>query len=239
MRSAGCRMKWILIKKDKIKKETSIMKMFIDTANVDHIREANDLGVICGVTTNPSLIAKEGRDFVEVVKEITTIVDGPISAEVISLDHEGMVKEARELVKIHKNIVIKIPMTLEGLKAVKILAAEGVKTNVTLIFSATQALMAARAGATYVSPFLGRVDDIGSVGMTLIEEIVDIFDIHGIETEIIAASIRNPLHVIDAARAGCHIATIPYNVLIQMAKHPLTDIGIERFLKDWESVPKK
>ena len=202
-------------KKDKIKKETSIMKMFIDTANVDHIREANDLGVICGVTTNPSLIAKEGRDFVEVVKE------------------------ARELVKIHKNIVIKIPMTLEGLKAVKILAAEGVKTNVTLIFSATQALMAARAGATYVSPFLGRVDDIGSVGMTLIEEIVDIFDIHGIETEIIAASIRNPLHVIDAARAGCHIATIPYNVLIQMAKHPLTDIGIERFLKDWESVPKK
>ena len=210
------------------------MKMFIDTANVDHIREANDLGVICGVTTNPSLIAKEGRDFVEVVKEITTIVDGPISA-----DHEGMVKEARELVKIHKNIVIKIPMTLEGLKAVKILAAEGVKTNVTLIFSATQALMAARAGATYVSPFLGRVDDIGSVGMTLIEEIVDIFDIHGIETEIIAASIRNPLHVIDAARAGCHIATIPYNVLIQMAKHPLTDIGIERFLKDWESVPKK
>ena len=174
------------------------MKMFIDTANVDHIREANDLGVICGVTTNPSLIAKEGRDFVEVVKEITTIVDGPISAEVISLDHEGMVKEARELVKIHKNIVIKIPMTLEGLKAVKILAAEGVKTNVTLIFSATQALMAARAGATYVSPFLGRVDDIGSVGMTLIEEIVDIFDIHGIETEIIAASIRNPLHVICA-----------------------------------------
>ena len=173
------------------------------------------------------------------VKEITTIVDGPISAEVISLDHEGMVKEARELVKIHKNIVIKIPMTLEGLKAVKILAAEGVKTNVTLIFSATQALMAARAGATYVSPFLGRVDDIGSVGMTLIEEIVDIFDIHGIETEIIAASIRNPLHVIDAARAGCHIATIPYNVLIQMAKHSLTDIGIERFLKDWESVPKK
>ena len=203
------------------------MKMFIDTANVDQIREANDLGVICGVTTNPSLIAKEGRDFVEVVKEITTIVDGPISAE------------ARELAKIHKNIVIKIPMTLEGLKAVKILTAEGIKTNVTLIFSATQALMAARAGATYVSPFLGRVDDIGSVGMTLIEEIVDIFDIHGIETEIIAASIRNPLHVIDAARAGCHIATIPYNVLIQMAKHPLTDIGIERFLKDWESVPKK
>ena len=215
------------------------MKMFIDTANVDHIREANDLGVICGVTTNPSLIAKEGRDFVEVVKEITTIVDGPISAEVISLEHEGMVAEARELVKIHENIVIKIPMTLEGLKAVKILAAEGVKTNVTLIFSATQALMAARAGATYVSPFLGRVDDIGSVGMTLIEDIVAIFDIHGIETEIIAASIRNPLHVVDAAKAGCHIATIPYNVLIQMSKHPLTDNGIEKFLKDWETVPKK
>ncbi len=215
------------------------MKMFIDTANVDHIREANDLGVICGVTTNPSLIAKEGRDFVEVVKEITTIVDGPISAEVISLDHEGMVAEAEELVKIHENIVIKIPMTLEGLKAVKILSAKGVKTNVTLIFSATQALMAARAGATYVSPFLGRVDDIGSVGMTLIEDIVQIFDIHGLDTEIIAASIRNPLHVVDAAKAGCHIATIPYNVLIQMSKHPLTDNGIERFLKDWETVPKK
>ena len=215
------------------------MKMFIDTANVDHIREANDLGVICGVTTNPSLIAKEGRDFVEVVKEITTIVDGPISAEVISLEHEGMVAEARELVKIHENIVIKIPMTLEGLKAVKILAAKGVKTNVTLIFSATQALMAARAGATYVSPFLGRVDDIGSVGMTLIEDIVAIFDIHGLDTEIIAASIRNPLHVVDAAKAGCHIATIPYNVLIQMSKHPLTDNGIEKFLKDWETVPKK
>ena len=207
------------------------MKMFIDTANVDQIREANDLGVICGVTTNPSLIAKEGRNFEEVVKEITTIVDGPISAEVISLEHEGMVKEARELVKIHENIVIKIPMTLEGLKAVKILSAEGIHTNVTLIFSATQALMAARAGATYVSPFLGRVDDVGSVGMNLIEEIVDIFGIHGIETEIIAASIRNPLHVIDAARAGCDIATIPYNVLIQMAKHPLTDIGIEKFKK--------
>ena len=215
------------------------MKMFIDTANVDHIREANDLGVICGVTTNPSLIAKEGRDFVEVVKEITTIVDGPISAEVISLEHEGMVAEARELVKIHENIVIKIPMTLEGLKAVKILSAKGVKTNVTLIFSATQALMAARAGATYVSPFLGRVDDIGSVGMTLIEDIVAIFDIHGLDTEIIAASIRNPLHVVDAAKAGCHIATIPYNVLIQMSKHPLTDNGIEKFLKDWETVPKK
>lgn len=215
------------------------MKLFIDTANVEHIREANDLGVICGVTTNPSLIAKEGRDFVEVVREITTIVDGPISAEVISLEHEGMVKEARELAKIHRNIIIKIPMTLEGLKATKILTAEGIKTNVTLIFSAAQALMAARAGATYVSPFLGRVDDVGSEGMTLIEDIVDIFMMHDIKTEIIAASIRHPMHVVNAAKAGCHIATVPYNVLIQMAKHPLTDIGIERFLKDWESVPKK
>ena len=217
------------------------MKFFIDTANVDDIRKANDMGIICGVTTNPSLIAKEGRDFKEVIKEITSIVDGPISGEVkaTTVTAEGMIEEGREIAKIHPNMVVKIPMTVEGLKAVKVLHAEGIKTNVTLIFSAAQALLAARAGATYVSPFLGRVDDIGSVGMTLIEEIVDIFDIHGIETEIIAASIRNPLHVIDAARAGCHIATIPYNVLIQMAKHPLTDIGIERFLKDWESVPKK
>ena len=215
------------------------MKLFIDTANVNHIREANDLGVICGVTTNPSLIAKEGRDLVEVVKEITSIVDGPISAEVISLEHEGMIAEARELVKIHKNIVIKIPMTLEGLKAVKVLSSEGIKTNVTLIFSSAQALLAARAGATYVSPFLGRLDDIGAEGMTLIEEIVEIFNVHGIETEIIAASIRNPLHVINAARIGADIATVPYDVIVQMSKHPLTDIGIARFLKDWESVPKK
>lgn len=215
------------------------MKLFIDTANVEDIKKANDMGVICGVTTNPSLIAKEGRDFFEVVQEITMIVDGPISAEVISLDAEGMVKEARELVKIHKNIVIKVPMTQEGLKAVKVLSAEEIRTNVTLIFSATQALLASRAGATYVSPFLGRLDDIGSTGMTLIEEIVDIIDTHNLETEIIAASIRNPLHVIDAARIGAHIATVPYNVIEQMTKHPLTDIGIERFLKDWESVPKK
>lgn len=215
------------------------MKLFIDTANVNEIRQANDMGVICGVTTNPSLIAKEGRDFVEVVKEITTIVNGPISAEVISLESEGMVKEARELAKIHRNIIIKIPMTVEGLKAVKILTAEGIKTNVTLIFSAAQALLAARAGATYVSPFLGRLDDIGTVGMNLIEEISDIFEIHSINTEIIAASIRNPIHVIDAARAGCDIATVPFNVIMQMTKHPLTDNGIERFLKDWETVPKK
>ncbi len=215
------------------------MKLFIDTANVDQIREANELGVICGVTTNPSLIAKEGRVFEEVVKEIASIVDGPISAEVISLDHEGMVKEALELVKIHKNIVIKLPMTLEGLKATKILTAKGIKTNVTLIFSSTQALLAARAGATYVSPFLGRLDDIAMDSMNLIEEIVDIFDRHNIATEIIAASVRHPVHVVQAARLGAHIATVPYNVIVQMAKHPLTDAGIERFLKDWETVPKK
>lgn len=215
------------------------MRIFIDTANVDDIRKANDLGVICGVTTNPSLIAKEGRDFKEVVTEIASIVDGPISAEVISLEAEGMVSEAEELVKIHKNIVIKIPMTLEGLKAVKILSSKGIKTNVTLIFSAAQALLAARAGAAYVSPFLGRLDDIGMNGLNLIEEIVDIFDTHGIETEIIAASIRHPVHVVEAARLGAHIATVPYKVIVQMTKHPLTDAGIERFLKDWEGVPKK
>jgi len=215
------------------------MKLFIDTANVSQIREANDLGVICGVTTNPSLIAKEGRDFIEVVKEIVSIVDGPISAEVVSLDHRGMVEEARPLAAIHPNIVIKIPMTAEGLKAVKILTAEAIKTNVTLIFSSAQALLAARAGASYVSPFVGRLDDVGMDGMHLIEEIADIFNIHGIPTEIIAASIRHPIHVIQAARLGAHIATVPYNIIIQMTKHPLTDAGIERFLKDWESVPKK
>ncbi|HAN43895.1 MAG TPA: fructose-6-phosphate aldolase [Ruminococcaceae bacterium] len=215
------------------------MKMFIDTANVEHIKAANDLGVICGVTTNPSLIAKEGRDFKEVVTEITKIVDGPISAEVISLECDKMVEEAIELSKINKNIVIKIPMCAEGLKATSKLAKKGIKTNVTLIFSAAQALLAARAGATYVSPFLGRLDDIGQNGMQLINEIVDIFAVHDIKTEIIAASIRGPQHVIDAARAGAHIATIPYNVIVQMISHPLTTIGIERFLKDWESVPKK
>lgn len=214
------------------------MRLFIDTANVDEIREANALGVICGVTTNPSLISKEGRDFIQVVKEITSIVDGPISAEVISMQHEEMITEARELVKIHKNIVIKVPMCLEGLKAVKILSQDGIKTNVTLIFSAAQALLAARAGATYVSPFLGRVDDVGNEGMFLIEEIVDIFRTHDIETNIIAASIRHPVHVVSAARAGADIATVPYSVITKMTKHPLTDIGIDRFLKDWESVPK-
>lgn len=211
------------------------MKLFIDTANTADIRLANDLGVICGVTTNPSLIAKEGLVFEEVIKEITTIVDGPISAEVVSLESEGMVKEALELVKIHENIVIKLPMTLEGLKATKILSSKGIKTNVTLIFSATQALLAARAGATYVSPFLGRLDDIGSNGMILIKDIVEIFNTHEIKTEIIAASVRNPIHVIEAAKAGAHIATIPYNVIAQMAMHPLTNAGIEKFMADWKN----
>ena len=210
------------------------MRFFIDTANIEEIKEANELGVICGVTTNPSLIAKEGRDFIEVVKEISSIVDGPISAEVISLDHKGMVEEADKLAKIHKNIVIKLPMTLEGLKATKILSAKGIKTNVTLIFSATQALLAARAGATYVSPFVGRLDDIGQDGLSLIEEIVDIFSVNDIETQIIVASVRNPIHVSQAARLGADIATVPYKVITQMTKHPLTDKGIENFLKDWE-----
>lgn len=214
------------------------MKLFIDTANIDEIREINDWGVICGVTTNPSLIAKEGRDFKEVIHEITSIVDGPISAEVISLDADNMVKEALELVKIHKNIVIKIPMTKEGLKAVSILSKKGIKTNVTLIFSASQALLAARAGAAYVSPFVGRMDDISNEGIDIIEDIVDIFDLHGITTEIISASIRHPMHVIQSAKAGAHIATIPYKVFQAMVSHPLTDIGIDKFLKDWEDVPK-
>ena len=215
------------------------MKLFIDTANVEEIRKANDLGVICGVTTNPSLIAKEGRIFEEVVKEITSIVDGPISAEVISLESEKMVEEALELVKIHPNIVIKLPMCIEGLKAVKILASKGIKTNVTLIFSAAQALLAARAGATYVSPFVGRLDDVGQEGINLISEVAEIFNIHGIETEIISASIRNPIHVTSSALAGAHIATVPYKVIEQMTKHPLTDAGIAKFLKDWETVPNK
>lgn len=215
------------------------MRFFIDTANIEEIKEANELGVICGVTTNPSLIAKEGRDFIEVVKEISTIVDGPISAEVISLDHKGIVEEADKLSKIHKNIVIKLPMTLEGLKATKILSQKGIKTNVTLIFSATQALLAARAGATYVSPFVGRLDDIGQDGLSLIEEIVDIFNVNAIETEIIVASVRNPIHVAQAARMGADIATVPYKVITQMTKHPLTDKGIENFLKDWEGASLK
>lgn len=212
------------------------MKIFIDTANVEEIRKANEMGVICGVTTNPSLIAKEGRVFKEVVAEIASIVDGPISAEVISLEADKMVEEALELSKVHKNIVIKIPMTAEGLKAVSILSKKGIKTNVTLIFSPSQALLAARAGASYVSPFVGRLNDISSDGNKLVESIAAIFDIHGITTEIIAASIRSPEDVADAALSGAHIATIPYKVICQMIKHPLTDAGIERFLKDWEGV---
>lgn len=215
------------------------MKLFIDTANVSDIRKANDLGVICGVTTNPSLIAKEGLVFEEVIKEITSIVEGPISAEVIALDAPKMVEEATELVKIHPNIVIKIPMCEEGLKATKQLTAKGIKTNLTLIFSAQQALLAARAGATYVSPFIGRLDDIGFNGMTLIEDIVEIFEIHGIATEIIAASVRHPVHVLEAAKAGAHIATIPYSVIEQMIKHPLTASGIEKFLSDWDGLQSK
>lgn len=210
------------------------MKIFLDTANIDEIKEGASWGIVDGVTTNPTLIAKEKRDFKEVVKEICDIVDGPISAEVISEDAKGMVEEARELVKIHKNIVIKIPMTVEGLKAVSEISKEGIKTNVTLIFSANQALLAAKAGATYVSPFLGRVDDIGSEGMELVRTIVEIFDIYGYDTEVIAASVRHPLHVTDAALAGAHIATIPMKVLQQMVKHPLTDKGIESFMKDWQ-----
>lgn len=217
------------------------MKLFIDTANTDEIRNANDMGVICGVTTNPSLIAKEGRDFTEVVKEITSIVDGPVSAEVISLEADEMVKEAIELYeKIQcENLVIKIPMTPEGLKAVKILSKSGIKTNVTLIFSASQALLAARAGASYVSPFVGRIEDTGECGLAVIEDIAEIFSIHAINTEIIAASIRNPLHVTQAAKAGAHIATVPYKVIKQMTKHPLTEAGIEKFLLDWENASLK
>ena len=214
------------------------MKFFIDTANVDEIRKANDMGVICGVTTNPSLIAKEGKDYVETLKEIASIVDGPISGEVkaTTTDAEGMIKEGREIAAIHPNMVVKIPMTVEGLKAVKVLHAEGIKTNVTLIFSAAQALLAARAGATYVSPFLGRLDDISMPGIDLINEITEIFMMHDIQTEIIAASIRNPIHVIDCAKAGADIATVPYKVLEQMTKHPLTDQGIAKFQADYKAV---
>jgi len=218
------------------------MKFFIDTANVDEIKEANDMGVICGVTTNPSLIASEGRDFKETVKEIASIVDGPISGEVNtenSDDTDKMVIEGREIAAIHKNMIVKIPMTIAGLKAVKVLSKEGIKTNVTLIFTASQALLAANAGATYVSPFLGRLDDISNEGMELVRDIASIFKIYGIKSEIISASIRGPLHVVQAAKAGSDIATIPYKVLIQMAKHPLTDQGIEKFKKDWKKVFSK
>jgi transaldolase len=211
------------------------MRFFLDTANIEHIKEANEMGVICGVTTNPSLVAKEGRDFNQVLKEITEIVDGPISGEVISEDAAGMIKEGREIAAIHKNMIVKIPMTGEGLKACKVLSKEGIKTNVTLIFSAPQALLAANAGATYVSPFLGRLDDISMDGMDLVRTISEIFAIHGIETEIIAASVRNPIHVIEAAKAGANISTIPYSLVVQMLKHPLTDQGLEKFKADWAS----
>lgn len=214
------------------------MRFFIDTANVEEIRMADEMGIICGVTTNPSLIAKEGRDFVKVIGEIASIVDGPISGEVkaTTADAEGMIAEGREIAAIHPNMVVKIPMTMEGLKAVKVLHAEGIKTNVTLVFSAAQALLAARAGASYVSPFLGRLDDISMPGIDLINDIMEIFQIHGIETEIIAASVRNPIHVIDCAKAGADIATVPYKVLEQMTKHPLTDQGIEKFKQDYLAV---
>lgn len=214
------------------------MKIFLDTANVNEIREAASWGILDGVTTNPSLIAREGRKFIDVVREITTIVDGPISAEVVSLEAKAMVEEALPLAGIHPNITIKIPMCPEGLKAVKVLAVKKIKTNVTLIFSANQALLAAKAGATFVSPFVGRLDDASHVGMDLIREIIPIYRNYNIKTEVIVASVRNPLHVVEAAKAGAHIATIPFAVLKQMAVHPLTDIGIKKFLADWEKVPK-
>lgn len=214
------------------------MKFFIDTADVREIREAHELGLVDGVTTNPSLIAKSGRKFEDVIKEIVSIVDGPISAEVISLDAPGMLAEAKELVKIHQNIVVKVPMTPEGLKATKALTALGIKTNVTLIFTPMQALLAAKAGATYVSPFVGRLDDISQDGMGIIEEIRTIFDNYSYMSEIIVASVRNPIHVLNTALIGADIATIPYSVMIQLAKHPLTDAGIKKFLEDWENVPK-
>ena len=209
------------------------MKFFIDTANIDEIKEAHSMGMVDGVTTNPSLIAKEGRDFEEIIKQICDIVDGPISAEVISLDTDGMVKEARHLAKIHKNIVVKIPMTVDGLKATRKLSVDGIKTNVTLVFSPLQALMAAKAGATYVSPFIGRLDDLSQEGLLLVEQIVEIYSNYAFDTEIIVASIRSPVHVLESALMGADIATIPFKVLGKLAAHPLTDKGIKAFLDDW------
>jgi transaldolase len=214
------------------------MKFFIDTANVEEIKKASEMGLLDGVTTNPSLVSKEGRDFKELIKEICDIVKGPVSAEVISMDSKGMIKEARELSKLADNIVVKIPLIKEGLKAVKTLSDEGIKTNVTLCFSPLQALMAAKAGASYVSPFVGRLDDISQVGMDMVEQIVTIYENYGFETEIIVASIRNPIHVLDAALIGADIATIPFNVMEQLIKHPLTDIGIEKFMADWKKLGK-
>lgn len=214
------------------------MKFFIDTANIKEIKEANSMGMVDGVTTNPSLIAREGRDFKEIITEICQIVDGPISAEVISLEEAGMVKEARDLAKIHSNIVVKIPMTIDGLKAVRTLAAEGIRTNVTLVFSPLQALMAAKAGAAYVSPFVGRLDDLSQDGLVLVDQIVTIFDNYDYETEVIVASVRNPLHVLDSALMGADIATIPFDVLKKLASHPMTDKGIAAFMADWEKTKK-
>jgi len=214
------------------------MKFFIDTANIDEIKDAHSMGMVDGVTTNPTLIAKEGRDFEEIIKEICEVVDGPISAEVISLDTEGMLKEARHLAAIHENIVVKIPMTVDGLKATRQLAAENIKTNVTLVFSPLQALMAAKAGASFVSPFVGRLDDLSQEGLVLVEQIVEIYSNYAYDTEIIVASVRNPLHVLDAAIMGADIATIPYDVLAKLAAHPLTDKGIKAFLDDWEKGQK-
>jgi transaldolase len=214
------------------------MKFFIDTANIDEIREAHSMGMVDGVTTNPSLIAKEGRDFEDIIKEICQIVDGPISAEVISTDTEGMIKEARHLAKIHDNIVVKIPMIVDGLKATRRLSEEGIKTNVTLAFSPLQALMAAKAGATYISPFIGRLDDLSQEGLLLVEQIVEIYSNYAFDTEIIVASIRNPLHVLESALMGADIATIPFSVLAKLASHPMTDKGLKAFLEDWEKTKK-
>jgi transaldolase len=215
------------------------MKFFIDTANIDEIKEAHSMGMVDGVTTNPSLIAKEGRDFEETIKEICSIVDGPISAEVISLETDGMLREARALAKIHQNIVVKIPMTINGLKATRVLFEEGIKTNVTLIFSPLQALMAAKAGATYASPFVGRLDDLSHDGLVLVEQIVEIYNNYAFDTEVIVASVRNPLHVLDSALVGADIATIPFDVLAKLAAHPLTDKGIKSFMADWDKMQGK
>jgi transaldolase len=214
------------------------MKFFIDTANIDEIKKAHALGMVDGVTTNPSLIAKENRPFEELLREICELVDGPVNGEAVSLDAKGMVEEGRKLAAFHPNIVVKIPMTTEGLKAVKVLSSENIRTNVTLIFSSTQALMAAKAGASYVSPFVGRLDDISQVGMELVSDMMNIYANYGYETEIIVASIRNPIHVVEAALIGADIATIPFKVIDQLAKHPLTDIGMEKFLADWEKRAK-
>lgn len=212
------------------------MKFFIDTANIDEIKKANELGMVDGVTTNPSLVAKEGKEFRGLLEEICSIVDGPVSAEVVSLDSEGMIREARDLARIADNIVVKVPLIEEGLKATRTLSREGIRTNVTLCFSPVQALMAAKAGASYVSPFVGRLDDISQVGMELVDQIVTIYDNYGFETEVIVASVRNPTHVLDAALMGADIATIPYKVISQLIKHPLTDIGLQRFLADWKKL---